>query len=70
MVEAIDRLTEVNRDSTTVIEQALIGMRENNLEKSVEILKGKFEAVERDTADIKIETSKIFSLLYLLNNKL
>ena len=35
MVEAIDRLTDVNRDSATVIEQAIIGMGDNNLETSV-----------------------------------
>ena len=45
MVEAIDRLTELNRYSATVIEQAIIGMGDNNLENLVEILKGKFEVV-------------------------
>ena len=70
MVEAIDRLTDVNRDSATVIEQPIIGIGDNNLETSVEILQGKFEAVERDTADIKMEILKIFSLLDSLNNKL
>ena len=70
MVESIDHLTDVNRDSATAIEQAIIGMGDNNLETSVEILQGKFEAVERDTADIKMDISKIFSLLDTLNNKL
>ena len=70
MVEAIERLTDVNRDSATVIEQAIIGMGDNNLETSVAILQGKFAVVERDTADIKMDISKIFSLLDTLNNKL
>jgi len=63
MVEDIDRLTDLNRDSATVIEQAIIGMEDNNLETSVEILQGKFEAVERDAADIKMEILEIFFLL-------
>ena len=50
MVEASYHLIEVNRDSVTVIEKAIIG-----LENLVEILKGKFEVFERNTADIKIE---------------
>ena len=70
MVETIERLTDVNRDSATVIEQAIIGMGDNNLETFVEILQGKFEAVERDAANIKMEILKIFSLLDSLNNKL
>ena len=70
MVEAIDHLTEVNRDSATAIEQAIIGMGDNNLENLVDNLNGKVEAVERDTANITMEMSKIFSLLDSLNNKL
>ena len=67
---SIDRLIEVNRDLATVIDQEIIGMGVNNLETSVVILQGKFEAVERDTADIKMDMLKIFSLLDTLNNKL
>ena len=70
MINVIERLTEVNRDSATAIEQAIIGMGDHNLENSVESLKRKFEVVERETADIKMEMSKIFSLLGKLNEKL
>ena len=42
---------------------------DNNLENLVEILKGKFEVAERDTANIKMEMSKIIALMDSLNNK-